>query len=67
MGSEKYDEGVRLFNEARIQYEEFVSGKKIAATRGRQLLQKIKRLAQDCRIEIQQVRKQQQMDPNPEK
>ncbi|MBI4563661.1 MAG: hypothetical protein HY716_03080 [Planctomycetes bacterium] len=61
MGIEKYDEMSRLVNEARIQFEEFQSGKKIAAMRGRKLLQEIKKLAQDCRIEILDLKK-----PKPE-
>ena len=57
MGIEKYDELARLVNEARIQFEEFQKGKKIAATRARKLLQQIKKSAQDCRIDIQEVKK----------
>jgi hypothetical protein len=57
MGIEKYDELARLVGEARTQYEEFVSGKKIAATRCRKALQSIKRVAQDARVEIQGIKK----------
>lgn len=57
MGIEKYDELARLVNEARIQFEEFQGGKKIAATRARKLLQQIKKVAQDCRIDIQSIKK----------
>jgi len=57
VGIEKYDELARLVGEARIQYEEFANGKKIAATRARKALQQIKSLAQAARIEIQAVKK----------
>jgi len=57
MGIEKYDELARLVGEARTQYEEFMSGKKIAATRCRKALQNIKRVAQDARVEIQGIKK----------
>ncbi len=57
MGIEKYDELARLVGEARAQYEEFVKGRKIAATRARKFLQEIKRKAQEARIEIQTIKK----------
>jgi len=57
MGTEKYDELARLVGEARAQYEEFVNGKKVAATRARKALQDIKRAAQEARIEIQALKK----------
>ncbi len=57
MGAEKYDELTRLVAEARAQYDEFHGGKKVAAMRARKLLQQIKRLAQECRIEIQELKK----------
>jgi predicted transposase YdaD len=57
MGIEKYDELARKVGEARGHYEEFVQGKKIAATRARKALQEIKKLAQDARIEIQGIKK----------
>lgn len=57
MGVEKYDELARLVQEARRQYEEFASGKKVAAIRTRQALQQIKRVAQECRIQIQNQKK----------
>lgn len=57
MGIEKYDQLARLVGDARTQYEEFVNGKKIAATRCRQRLQEIKKLAQDARIEVQNMKK----------
>lgn len=57
MGIEKYDELARLVGEARAQYEEFVNGKKIAATRCRKALQGIKKVAQDARVEIQGIKK----------
>jgi len=57
MGIEKYDELARLVGEARTQYEEFVNGKKIAATRCRKALQSIKRVAQEARVEIQGIKK----------
>ena len=57
MGIEKYDELARKVGEARGHYEEFVGGKKIAATRARKALQEIKKLAQDARIEIQGIKK----------
>ena len=57
MGIEKYDELARKVGEARAHYDEFVNGKKIAATRARKALQEIKKLAQDARIEIQGIKK----------
>jgi histone H1-like protein Hc1 len=57
MGIEKYDELARKVGEARTHYEEFVNGKKIAATRARKALQEIKKLAQDARVEIQGIKK----------
>ncbi len=57
MGIEKYDELARKVGEARSHYEEFANGKKIAATRARQTLQEIKKLAQEARVEIQGIRK----------
>jgi hypothetical protein len=57
MGIEKYDQLARLVGEARAQYEEFVNGKKVAATRCRKALQEIKKIAQDARIEIQGIKK----------
>lgn len=59
MGIEKYDEMARLVNEARVQFEEFKGGKKVAAARARKLLQQIKKAAQDCRVEIQEEKKTQ--------
>ena len=56
MGIEKYDDLARLVGEARTFFEEFVAGKKIAATRARKALQDIKRLAQEARIEIQGIK-----------
>ena len=56
MGIEKYDELARLVGEARTFFEEFVAGKKIAATRARKALQEVKRLAQEARIEIQGIK-----------
>lgn len=57
MGIEKYDELARKVQEARAQYEEFQDGKKVAAMRARKALQQIKRLAQECRMEIQDIKK----------
>ena len=57
MGAEKYDELSRLVAEARAQFAEFEGGKKVAAMRTRKLLQQIKKLAQECRIEIQEIKK----------
>ena len=57
MGIEKYDELARKVGEARGHYEEFIGGKKIAATRARKALQEIKKLAQDARVEIQTSKK----------
>lgn len=58
MGIEKYDQLAKLVGEARQQYEEFVNGKKVAATRCRKALQEIKKIAQDARIEVQDIKKQ---------
>lgn len=57
MGIEKYDEMARKVGEARAHYEEFLGGKKVAATRARKALQEIKKLAQDARVEIQASKK----------
>ena len=57
MGIEKYDELARKVGEARAHYEEFLQGKKIAATRARKALQEIKKLSQDARVEIQGIKK----------
>jgi hypothetical protein len=57
MGLEKYDEMARLVQDARLHYQEFTGGKKVAAIRARLALQQIKRVAQECRIEIQQIKK----------
>ena len=57
MGAEKYDELARLATEAKTEYEEFAGGKKVAAMRARKSLQAIKKLAQECRIEIQTMKK----------
>lgn len=65
MGVEKYDELVRLVGEARAQYEEFQGGKKVAAMRARKLLQQIKKAAQECRIEIQEIKKTKGGAPPP--
>ena len=67
MGIEKYDELARLVGEARTQYEEFVNGKKIAATRCRKALQSIKRVAQEARVEIQGIKKTPGDAPPPAK
>ena len=65
MGVEKYDELSRLVGEARAQFEEFGGGKKVAAMRARKLLQQIKKLAQECRIEIQEIKKPMDQAPPP--
>jgi len=65
MGVEKYDELTRLVGEARAQFAEFQGGKKIAAMRARKLLQQIKKLAQECRIEIQEIKKPKGEAPPP--
>jgi hypothetical protein len=57
MGIEKYDQLARLVGEARAQYEEFVNGKKVAATRCRKALQEIKKISQEARVEIQDIKK----------
>ncbi|HZN62274.1 MAG TPA: histone H1 [Planctomycetota bacterium] len=65
MGVEKYDELSRLVAEARTQFEEFKGGKKVAAMRARKLLQQIKKLAQECRIEVQELKKPKGEVPPP--
>ena len=57
MGVERYDELSRLVGEARNQFMEFQGGKKVAAMRTRKLLQEIKKIAQEARIEIQDLKK----------
>ena len=56
MALEKYDELAQLVREARRHYEELSNGKKVAAVRARKALQGVKRLAQECRNEIQQAK-----------
>lgn len=58
MGIEKYDQLASLVAEARTHFEEFHGGKKVSAMRARKSLQAIKRLAQECRIEIQGMKKE---------
>ena len=58
MGIERYADLSRLVEEAKAHYVEFVDGKKVAATKARKSLQQIKRLAQECRIDIQTVKKE---------
>jgi len=53
------------WSEKRTQYEEFVNGKKIAATRCRKALQSIKRVAQEARVEIQGIKKTPDTPPAP--
>lgn len=57
MGTERYDELARLVAEARAHFEEFLSGKKIAATRARKTLQSIRRAAGDARKDILTIKK----------
>lgn len=56
MGIEKYDELAQLVRESRTHFEELQAGKKIAAVRARKALQAVKRVAQECRIEVQAVK-----------
>lgn len=56
MGLEKFDEMARLVDEARDHYQQLVGGKQIAGTRARKALQAIKRIAQECRTAIQEIR-----------
>jgi hypothetical protein len=65
MGVEKYDDLTRLVAEAKTQFAEFQGGKKVAAMRARKLLQQIKKLAQECRIEIQEIKKPKGDAPSP--
>lgn len=57
MGVEKYDELAKLVAEAKTQFKEFANGKKVSAIRARKTLQAIRKLAQECRIEIQNMKK----------
>jgi hypothetical protein len=66
MGLERYDELIRLVQEAREQHEQVLKGRKVAAIRARKALQQIKRAAQACRVEIQETKKVQE-GPNEEK
>ncbi len=66
MGLEKYDELARLVQDARVQYQEFTGGKKVAAIRARQALQQLKRVAQECLIEIQGIKKGPEDKKGPE-
>ena len=56
MGAEKFDEMVRLVEEARLNFNEFKGGKKVASTRARKSLQELKKLCQDLRVEIQDMK-----------
>jgi hypothetical protein len=56
MGIEKYDELAQLVREARQHFEELQAGKKVAAVRARKALQAVKKIAQECRVEVQQVK-----------
>lgn len=67
MGVERYDELTRLVAEARAQFLEFQGGKKVAAMRGRKLLQQIKKVAQECRIEVQEIKKSRDAGSEPTK
>ena len=58
MAIENYDELAEAVQEARSYFEEFAGGKKVAAMRARKALQKVRRLAQECRVEIQEIKKQ---------
>ena len=66
MGIEKYDELSQLVAEARTQYEEFQAGKKVASMRARKALQQIKRLAQEARMDILQMKKTRDVSPSQE-
>ena len=57
MAIEKYDELAAAVEEARTQFEQFAGGKKVAAMRARKALQAVRRLAQECRVEIQEMKK----------
>jgi rhamnose utilization protein RhaD (predicted bifunctional aldolase and dehydrogenase) len=57
MAIENYDELADAVQEARSYFEEFAGGKKVAAMRARKALQKVRRLAQECRVEIQEIKK----------
>lgn len=57
MGAEKFDQLTGLVAEAKREFEEFKGGKKVAATRARKQLQEIKKLAQELRNDIQDLRK----------
>ena len=58
MGNENYDELAGAVDEAREHFEQFTGGKKVSAMRARKALQKVRRLAQECRVEIQEIKKQ---------
>ncbi len=64
MSIEKYDELTATVQEARSHFEQFAGGKKIAGMRARKALQKVRRLAQECRVEIQEIKKERE---NPSK
>lgn len=57
MEASKFDELGRLVQEAKTEFESFAGGKKVAAMRARKALQGVKKLAQECRIEIQNMKK----------
>ena len=63
MGIEKYDELVATVQEARAHFEQFAGGKKVAAMRARKALQKVRRLAQECRVEIQEIKQEREGPP----
>ncbi len=58
MSIEKYDELAGAVDEARTHFEQFASGKKVAGMRARKALQTVRRLAQECRVEIQEIKKE---------
>ena len=66
MGIEKYDELAEAVAEARGHFEQFTGGKKVAAMRARKALQKVRRIAQECRVEIQEIKKTREDSTKPD-
>ena len=58
MSTKRYEELVRLLEENERDFNQFYEkGNKAAGTRVRKAMQQIKRLAQDIRVEVQDIKK----------
>ena len=58
MSTKRYEELVRLLEENERDFNQFYEkGNKAAGTRVRKAMQQIKRVAQDIRVEVQDIKK----------